>query len=72
MALPQLPVERILSNQGSELFRNVSFIAIRAVLAPKDMGGEFWHLGVHAVIVTPSIKSFKSPGSLFMTLYRKN
>jgi hypothetical protein len=63
-----LPIECILSNQVSELFRNVSFIAIRAVLASKDIGGEFWHLGVHAVNVTPSLASFKSPSSLFVTL----
>jgi len=63
-----LPVERILSNQVSELFRNVSFIAIRAILASENIGGEIWHLGVHAVNVTPSLASFKSPSSLFVTL----
>ena len=63
-----MPIKRILSNQVSEPFRNVSFIAIRAILASKDIGREFWHLGVLAVIVTPSLASFKSPGSLFVTL----
>jgi hypothetical protein len=51
-----LPVERILSNQVSELFRNVSFIAIGAVLASKDIGGEFWHLGVHLIVLNLTVR----------------
>jgi hypothetical protein len=47
-------------------------VLLQCLCCSVAIGGEFWHLGVHALIVTPSLGSFKSPGSLFVTLSRKN
>ena len=56
----------------SEPLGNVSIVAVGIVGVSENVGGQFWHLGIHAVIVTPGLGSFKWQSSPMLTLSYEN
>lgn len=55
--LPKPPVKLILSEDGSALLGHLILVANEKVWTSEDAGGHFEHLGIHRVIVTPSLES---------------
>ena len=60
---PEEIISKLRQVEVSEPLRHVPFEAVGTGGASEDVGGQFRHRGIHAVIVTPSLGSFKWQGS---------